>query len=75
MTRQETLSQAETTVDGLAAYEEIYKQFWGEPLWQRRDVWLEKGGRLYTIACESFPNGFDTAQAGFDVIVSSFHVK
>lgn len=72
---QQEISQTTLTVDGLTAYEYTYTQFWGEPLWQRRDVWLEKNGTIYILTCKAFPDSFEERQADFDLIVNSFHIK
>jgi hypothetical protein len=72
---EQVISETTLTVDGVTAYEYIYTQFWGEPLWQRRDVWLEKNGVIYILTCKALPNRFEERQADFDLIVNSFHVK
>ena len=69
------ISQGTSTVDGVVAYERIYEKFHGEPLRKIREVWLEKGGTIYIIHCWSTPEHFEEAQADFDLIIGSFHVK
>jgi hypothetical protein len=69
------VSEATTTVDGVVARERLYEKFHGEPLRKIREVWLEKDGNIYIIHCWSTPGHFDEAQADFEVIIGSFHVK
>jgi hypothetical protein len=72
---ERVISEGTTTVDGAVAYERVYEKFHGEPLRKIREVWLEQGGTIYIIRCWSTPGHFDEAQADFDLIVGSFHVK
>lgn len=73
--KSNTVSEGTITVDGVKAYEKVYKRPHGEPWYQMRDVWLEKGGRIYILSCWATPNSFDEAQEDFNLIIDSFHVK
>ena len=69
------ISERNLTVDGVTAYEKVYKIPHGEPYYQIRDVWLDKNGKIYIISCRAFPNNFNQSQNDFDTIINSFHVK
>jgi hypothetical protein len=69
------ISEGTAVVDGVTAYERVYKMPHGEPWFQIRDLWLEQGGRIYILSCWALPNNFDEAQSDFDTIIQSFHVK
>jgi hypothetical protein len=69
------ISEGTAVVDGVTAYERVYKLPHGEPWFQIRDLWLEQGGTIYIISCWALPSHFDEAQADFDIITASFHVK
>ena len=69
------ISERILTVDGVTAYEKVYKIPHGEPYYQIRDVWLDKNGKIYIISCRAFPNNFNQSQNNFDLIINSFHVK
>lgn len=69
------LSEKSTTVDGVIAYEKIYKMPHGEPWYQIRDVWLEKNGKIYIICCWTLPGNFEKAQKEFDMIINSLNIK
>lgn len=73
--KSHTISEGTITVDGVTAYERVYQRPHGEPWYQIRDVWLEKGGRIYILSCWATPGSFDEAQDEFNLIISSFHVK
>ena len=73
--KSHTISEGTITVDGVTAYERVYKRPHGEPWYQIRDVWLEKGGRIYILSCWATPDSFDEAQHEFNLIINSFHVK
>ncbi len=73
--KSHTISEGTTTVDGVTAYEKVYKRPHGEPWYQMRDVWLEKDGAVYILSCWALPDSFDEAQEEFKLIIESFHVK
>jgi hypothetical protein len=70
-----TISERTITVDGVTAYERVYKRPHGEPWYQIMDVWLEKEGRIYVLSCWATPDSFYEAEDEFNLIISSFHVK
>ncbi|MCJ7667583.1 MAG: hypothetical protein MUP04_04755 [Anaerolineae bacterium] len=72
---ENTISEGTTTVDGVTAYEKVYKRPHGEPWYTMREIWLEKDGRIYILSCWAYPNAFDEAQEDFNLIIESFHVK
>ena len=72
---ENTISEGTTTVDGVTAYEKVYKRPHGEPWYTMREIWLEKDGRSYILSCWAYPNAFDEAQEDFNLIIESFHVK
>jgi PsbP-like protein len=71
----QNISERILTVDGVSAYEKVYKIPHGEPYYQIRDVWIYKNGKIYIISCRAFPNNFNQSQNDFDIIINSFHVK
>ena len=71
----EVISQSSATVDGQEAHVITYQRFWGEPLVQQRDLWIERDGHIYILSCRAYPGDFDSAQADFDAIIASFRLK
>jgi PsbP-like protein len=69
------ISEGSLTVDGVTAYEKVYKIPHGEPYYQIKDVWLDKNGKIYIISCRAFPNNFNQSQNDFNTIINSFQVK
>ena len=69
------VSVSTTIVDGVAAYERVYEKFRGEPLHWIREIWLQKGDRIYIISCWTTPGRVEKAQVDFNMIIESFHVK
>ncbi|HEX7568485.1 MAG TPA: hypothetical protein VF355_07970 [Anaerolineaceae bacterium] len=39
--------------DGLTAQVRLYDRPWGEPWYSFQDTWVEKGGQIYMIACQT----------------------
>ncbi len=72
---QNAISERTLIVDGVTAFERIYRKPHGEPWYQIRDVWLVKGSQVYIISCWAPPEKFAAHQADFDLVVNSFHVK
>jgi hypothetical protein len=70
-----TITESTITVDGVTAYKRVYKRPHGEPWYQIMDVWLEKEGRIYVLACWASPDSFHEAEDEFNLIIKSFHVK
>ena len=71
----QNLSERIYTIDGVTAYEKVYKIPHGEPYYQIRDVWIYKNGKIYIISCRAFPKNFNQCQNDFNIIINSFHVK
>lgn len=69
------ISQKTFMVDGVVAYEKVYKIPHGEPWFQVRDVWIEKNGMIYILSCWCIPEDFNKSQDDFNLIINSFHVK
>jgi hypothetical protein len=45
------ISQSVIQIQDRTAIEYIYREFSGEPYWQRREVWMENNGRAYALVC------------------------
>jgi hypothetical protein len=45
------ISQSMIEINDRTAIEYIYREFSGEPYWQRREVWMENNGRAYSLVC------------------------
>jgi hypothetical protein len=73
--KSHTITESTITVDGVTAYERVYKRPHGEPWYQIMDVWLEKEGRIYVLSCWASPDSFHEAEDEFTLIINSFHVK
>ena len=73
--RSYTASESTITVDGVTAYERVYKRPHGEPWYQMMDVWIEKEGQVCIISCWATPESYYEAEDKFSLIISSFHVK
>lgn len=69
------ISEDAMTVNGIQAYEKVYKKPHGEPWYQIRDVWLEKDGVVYIISCWALPNSFAEFQDKFNIIIDSFKIE
>jgi hypothetical protein len=69
------ISEGNLTVDGVTAYEKVYKLPHGEPYYQIRDIWLKKNNTIYIISCRTFPSNYNESQNDFNIIINSFHVK
>jgi photosystem II reaction center protein PsbP len=69
------LMQTTTTIEGVAAYEAIYRRPWGEPWYQFRDVWFARDNWAYLVSCQISPNHFEHAQTDFNLVINSFQLK
>jgi hypothetical protein len=65
------ISRNVTTVDGVTAYEFLY----GDETHIYYDVWFEKNGKFYGIACQTLTDSFNSEKTNFDLLINSFHVK
>jgi hypothetical protein len=45
------VSQNTIEIYDRTAIEYIYREFSGEPYWQRREIWVENNGRVYSLEC------------------------
>lgn len=45
------ISQSTTEINDRPAIEYIYREFSGEPYWQRREIWMENNGWAYKLVC------------------------
>jgi hypothetical protein len=45
------ISQSKIESNGEPAIEYIFREFHGEPYVQTREIWIEKDGMIYTLAC------------------------
>lgn len=72
---EEMISEGEGTVDGLPALERVYKRFWGEPLVEQRDLWVERDGQVYVVSCRASPNGFEAAMPLCDQVLAGLYLK
>jgi hypothetical protein len=45
------ISQNVIEINDRTAIEYIYREFSGEPYWQRREVWMENNGWAYVLVC------------------------
>jgi hypothetical protein len=45
------ISQSVIEINDRTATEYIYREFSGEPYWQRREVWMENNGWAYAMVC------------------------
>jgi len=72
------ISEKNITVDGVQAYESIYKIGCNssQTRQQYQSVIFEKNGFIYSIFCTAIPPEiFDNEKANFYMIINSFHVK
>lgn len=67
----EPVSEGTVVVNGITAYENIYKINSGEQK-EQRAIWIQKGGLIYIILCSAPVAEFNNQQANFDIIVNSF---
>lgn len=59
----------------LSGYEITYRRPWGEPWWQFRDIWLEKGGVVYVLSFRTSPYAFEEYSETFQQILESFRFR
>jgi hypothetical protein len=45
------ISQSTIQINDRSAIEYIYREFSGEPYWQRREIWLENNDWAYVLSC------------------------
>jgi len=45
------ISQEEIEIFDRPGFEYIYREFSGEPYWQRREIWVENNGQAYALIC------------------------
>lgn len=45
------ISQDKVEVFDCTGIEYIYREFSGEPYWQRREIWVENNGQAYALIC------------------------
>lgn len=72
------ISEKNITVDGVPAYESIYKIGCNssQTRQQFQSVFFEKNGLIYSIFCTAIPpEVFNNEKANFDMIINNFHVK
>lgn len=69
------VSQAGFDQGGLTGFEISYQRPWGEPWWQFRDIWLEKGAMIYVLSFHAPPAAFDKYRDDFDLILKSFNFR
>lgn len=72
------ISSRNITVDGVPAIETVYQIGCNNTQTRKkiREVWLEKNGHIYIIACTAIPPEiYPEKSKGFDMIINSFHVK
>jgi len=69
------ISEDTATINGIQAYEKVYKKPHGEPWYQIRDIWLEKDSIVYIISCWTLPNSFAEFQDKFNIVIDSFKIE
>ena len=69
------ISDANLTLSGTTAYENIYKADSNGVQNQERAVWMEKNNTVYVILCVSLPKDFNKEQENFDLIINSFQIQ
>jgi hypothetical protein len=66
------------TVDGLPAVQRTYRVTSGEPAYEMRDIWIQKGNELFILAIwteYTNPADFAAFQAGADMLLESLRIK
>lgn len=74
----QSILEKNITVDGVPAYESIYKIGCNNTQTQQQllIVIFERNGYIYTIFCTVIPpENFDAERPNLDMIINSFHVK
>ncbi len=61
----------EIQVNGQAGIEKIYRRPSGEPWYQVRDVWFQRGQRVWILSCWTYPAAFETDVNDFDILLNS----
>jgi hypothetical protein len=71
-------SSSPFTVSGLSAVQRTYRVYSGEPVYEMRDIWIQRDNELYIIAIwtdYTNPDDFAAFQAGADVLLESLYIK
>jgi PBP1b-binding outer membrane lipoprotein LpoB len=68
------VSERTLNINGLTAYENIYKLDVSGVQKQERATWFEKDGTIYLITGGTLPSDFESQQTNFDLIMFSFKV-
>jgi hypothetical protein len=66
------------TVAGLAALQKTYRVYSGEPTYELRDIWIQKGDVLFVVSIwteYTNPDDFTVFQSGADMLLKSLKLK
>ncbi|MBI5679906.1 MAG: toll/interleukin-1 receptor domain-containing protein [Methanobacterium sp.] len=70
-----SVSDSNLTVDGENALQKVYEITIDGQRYKKREVWLEKNGKLYLLKFTAPIETYDKHQPDLDTIINSFHVK
>lgn len=74
-TSNQRISEANITVNGNRALENVYMTNSSGVQRQIRAVWLTQNNVIYVILCGALPQNFDREQNNFDLVVNSFKAQ
>ncbi len=74
-TTNQRVSEANITVDGNKALENVYLTNSSGTQLKMRAVWLTQDGVIYVILCGALPSNFDNEQSNFDLVIDSFKAQ
>ncbi|KAF5089199.1 hypothetical protein DSECCO2_29180 [anaerobic digester metagenome] len=74
-TSYQRVSEANITVNGAAALENVYTVNSTSATMQMRAVWLKENSDIYVILCGALQSDFSNQQNNFNLVVNSFTVQ
>lgn len=74
-TTNQRISEANITLNGNKALENVYMTNSSGVQRQMRAVWLTQNNVIYVILCGSLPENFEREQGNFDLVINSFKVQ
>lgn len=74
-TTNQRVSEANITINGNKAFENVYLTNSSGIQMKMRAVWLTRNNVIYVILCGTLPSNFDKEQNNFDLVVNSFKAQ
>ncbi len=69
------VSEANITINGNKAIENVYISTYGGVQSEMRAVWISQNGQIYVILCGTPSSNFENEQKNFNLVINSFKVQ